>query len=109
MSHILLVDDDEIFLQVLQRAFSKRNYQVKTAVNISEAMALGRQQHFDQAVVDIETEAGTEVARVNGYISSMSATDDNVDGKIIKVNIRFVDNDPEKFEFLSRYISQTRT
>ena len=63
---------------------------------------------FDQAVVDIETETGTEVARVNGYISSMSATDDNVDGKIIKVNIRFVDNDPEKFEFLSRYISQSR-
>ena len=63
---------------------------------------------FDQAVVDIETETGTEVARVNGYISSMSTVDDNVDGKIIKINIRFVDNDPEKFDFLSRYIAQTR-
>jgi CheY-like chemotaxis protein len=63
---------------------------------------------FDQAVIDIETETGDEVARVNGYISSLSAMDNKVDSKIIKVTIVFVDNDPEKFEFLSRYIAKSR-
>jgi len=31
-----------------------------------------------------------------------------VDTKIIKITITFVDNDPEKFEVLSRYIAKTR-
>lgn len=90
MSHILLVDDDEIFLQVLQRAFSKRNYQVKSAVNISEAMALCRKQHFDQAVVDLklDTESGlqliqqiasynpnTQIVMLTGYSSISTAVE----------------------------------
>lgn len=90
MSHILLVDDDEIFLQVLQRAFSRRNYHVETAVNITEAMALCRQQHFDQAVVDLklDTESGlqliqqiadyspnTKIVMLTGYSSISTAVE----------------------------------
>ncbi|GAA5315233.1 MAG: response regulator [Candidatus Pelagadaptatus aseana] len=63
---------------------------------------------FDQAVVDIETESGDEVARVNGYLSSMTAAENKVDTQIIRVTIQFVDNDPEKFEFLSKFIAKTR-
>jgi CheY-like chemotaxis protein len=63
---------------------------------------------FDQAVVDIETDSGDDVARVNGYLSSMAAAENKVDTQIIRVTIQFVDNDPEKFEFLSKYIAKTR-
>ncbi len=62
---------------------------------------------FEQAVVDIETDAG-DVARVNGYLSSIAAGENKVDTNIIKVTIRFVDNDPEKFEALSKFIAKTR-
>ncbi len=60
---------------------------------------------FDQAVVDIETSDGQAVARVNGYVHSIQAADNRVDTNVIKIVIRFVDNDPEKFEALSRYIA----
>jgi len=61
---------------------------------------------FDQAVVDIETDDGKSVARVNGYVHSIIAGEDKMDTNIVKIVIRFVDNDPDKFEFLSKYISK---
>lgn len=65
-------------------------------------------QLFEQAVVDIETAKGGEVARVNGILTSMAAVDNKLDTQIIKVSVRFVDNDPEKFELLSKYIAENR-
>ncbi len=62
---------------------------------------------FEQAVVDIETDAG-DVARVNGYLSSIAAGENKVDTNIIKVTIHFVDNDPDKFEALSKFIAKIR-
>ncbi|NIB39457.1 response regulator [Pseudomaricurvus alkylphenolicus] len=62
---------------------------------------------FDQAVVDIETGDG-QVARVNGYLSSIAAGESKVDTQIIKVTVRFVDNDPDKFEALSKFIAKIR-
>lgn len=61
---------------------------------------------FDQAVVDIETDGGDSVARVNGYVHSVQAAENKVDSNIVKIVIRFVDNDPDKFEVLSKYIAQ---
>jgi len=63
---------------------------------------------FDQAVVDIGSDGGEDVARVNGYISSIAAGENKVDTTIVKITIKFVDNDPDKFEVLSRYIAKTR-
>lgn len=64
-------------------------------------------QLFDQCVVDIQMESG-EVARVNGYLSSIVAGENKLDTNIIKIAIRFVDNDPEKFETLSKFIARLR-
>lgn len=61
---------------------------------------------FDQAVVDIEAEAGGSIARVNGYVHSLTAVENRFDTQSIKIIIRFVDNDPSKFEVLSKYIAQ---
>lgn len=60
---------------------------------------------FDQAVVDIESADGESVARLNGYVHSIQAAESRVDTSVVKIIIRFVDNDPDKFEFLSRYIA----
>ncbi len=60
---------------------------------------------FDQAAVDIESESGESIARLNGFIYALQA-ESRMDAQAIKVSIRFVDNDPDKFEFLSKYISK---
>jgi len=61
---------------------------------------------FEQAVVDIETGDGSSLARVNGYVHCIQAGDDRPDTNLVKIIIRFVDNDAEKFETLSKYIAQ---
>jgi CheY-like chemotaxis protein len=61
---------------------------------------------FEQAAVDIETGDGNSLARVNGYVHSIQAGENRPDTNVVKVVIRFVDNDPEKFETLSKYIAQ---
>jgi len=61
---------------------------------------------FEQAVVDIEMGEGNELARVNGYVHSIVAGENRPDSSTVKMVIRFVDNDPEKFEVLSKFIAQ---
>lgn len=61
---------------------------------------------FEQAVVDIEMGEGNDLARVNGYVHSIVAGENRPDSSTIKMVIRFVDNDPEKFEVLSKFIAQ---
>ncbi len=61
---------------------------------------------FEQAVVDIETGDGNSLARVNGYVHSIQAGESRPDTNVVKIVIRFVDNDAEKFEALSKYIAQ---
>lgn len=61
---------------------------------------------FDQAVVDIELGDQKELARLNGYVHAMQAGDNRVDTQVIKISVRFVDNDMDKFEVLSKYIAQ---
>lgn len=61
---------------------------------------------FEQAVVDIETGDGSSLARVNGYVHSIQAGENRPDTNVVKIVIRFVDNDADKFETLSKYIAQ---
>ncbi|GGY83055.1 two-component system response regulator [Cellvibrio zantedeschiae] len=61
---------------------------------------------FEQAVVDIDMGEGNGLARVNGYVHSIIAGENRPDSSTVKMVIRFVDNDAEKFEVLSKFISQ---
>lgn len=61
---------------------------------------------FEQAVVDIETGDGNNLARVNAYVHSIQAGEGSPDATMIKITVRFVDNDAAKFETLSKYIAQ---
>ena len=61
---------------------------------------------FDPAVVDIEMGEGGEVARLNGYVHSIAAGENRAETNVVKIVVRFVDNDAEKFETLSRFIAQ---
>ena len=60
---------------------------------------------FDQVVVSVVQHDGASVARLNGYLHSVSAVENRIDCELIKLVIRFVDDDPEKLEHLSRFIA----
>lgn len=54
---VLVVDDELNFVILLDRVLTKKGYQVTTATNAQQALALiGQQATFDLAVVDIRME-----------------------------------------------------
>lgn len=60
---------------------------------------------FEQAVADIDMgDAG--LARINAYIHSITAGESRPDSNIVKIVVRFVDDDADKFEILSKFIAQ---
>jgi CheY-like chemotaxis protein len=63
-------------------------------------------QLFEQVVVDIDMGEGNGLAQVNGYVHSLTAGENRADSTTLKMAIRFVDNDADKFEVLSKFIAQ---
>jgi len=61
---------------------------------------------LEPAVMDIELGDSGEVARLNGYVHSLQAGEQKPETQVVKIVIRFVDQDVEKFELLSRFIVQ---
>ena len=51
---LLIVDDDTTFASILARAMTRRGYQVYTANNSVEALALCRENQPNKAVVDLK-------------------------------------------------------
>ena len=55
---LLLVDDDELFVTRLARAMEKRGFATRTALSVSEAMRMIREQAPAFAVIDLRLEDG---------------------------------------------------
>ena len=75
--------------------------QVKVMVKREE----GIPNLLEQVVVDIEQVKGGKVAQMNGYVSSLAANEKSIETTFIGVDVQFMDNDPEKLEVLTGYIS----
>lgn len=80
------------------------------AINLNEVKVIARRdQQFpgilEAAVVDMEIAEG-KVARLNGYVHQLAAVDKRMDTDFVSLIIRFVDEDPEKLEDLSRFIAR---
>jgi len=56
-NRLLLVDDDEVFLQVLGKAMGKRGFDVISSSGISDAVARAREAVPAMAVVDLKLKA----------------------------------------------------
>ncbi|MEE2762323.1 MAG: response regulator [Pseudomonadota bacterium] len=81
-------------------------------INLTEVRVLAkRDQAFpgilDQSVIDIEIGDG-QMARLNGYVHQLQAVDKRQDTDFVSVTIRFVDEDPQKLEDLSRFVARFR-
>lgn len=60
---------------------------------------------FDQASVDLISEDGQALARLNAYIHSVTATELKPQASQLRIIARFVDQDPAKLEVLSKLIA----
>ena len=54
IKRILVADDEESIRWVLSKALTKQGYQVDLATNGQQALEMGRQKHYDLAVLDIK-------------------------------------------------------
>lgn len=61
---------------------------------------------FEPVVISIVEAEGESVARLNGYVHGIQAAENRIDASVLKVTIRFVDDDPVKLDHLSRYIEK---
>lgn len=60
---------------------------------------------LETVVISIVQNDGQDVARLNGYVHSIQAGENRIDAGVLKLLIRFVDDDPAKLDHLSRYIA----
>lgn len=61
---------------------------------------------LETVVISIVQNDGEDVARLNGYVHAIAAAENRIDADVLKITIRFVDDDPQKLEQLSRYIAK---
>ena len=82
-------------------------------INLQELIGVFRREGnlpalLEQAVVDIIDKDSGAVARINAYVRMMQAQEPSPDAQTIQMVLRYVDDDPEKLETLSRYIAKVR-
>lgn len=69
-----------------------------------------REQHvpaiLEPVVISVVENDGDAVARLNGYVHAIQAAENRIDASVLKLVIRFVDDDPAKLDHLSRYIEK---
>ncbi|MBX8488876.1 response regulator [Pseudomonas cichorii] len=83
---------------------------IKT-LSLKEALLLIRRtdalpQILDSAVIDLEQGENNEVARLNGYLHAVVAFEQKPDSEWLQVTFRFVDQDAQKLDYLSRLIAR---
>jgi hypothetical protein len=81
------------------------------ALTLKEASLVVRRsealpQILDSAVLDLEQGENAEVARLNGYLHAIAAFEQKPDSDWLQLTFRFVDQDTQKLDYLSRLIAR---
>ena len=81
------------------------------ALSLKEALLMVRRgatlpQVLDSAVLDLEQGEQAEVARLNGYLHAVAAFEPKPDSDWLQLTFRFVDQDAQKLDYLSRLIAR---
>ncbi|MCU1718949.1 response regulator [Pseudomonas sp. 5P_3.1_Bac2] len=81
------------------------------AISLKEALLVVRRgdplpQVLDSAVLDLEQGEAAETARLNGYLHAVAAFEPRPDSDWLQLSFRFVDQDPQKLDYISRLIAR---
>jgi CheY-like chemotaxis protein len=81
------------------------------ALSIKEALLVIKRtdtlpQILDSAVLDLEQGENAEIARLNGYLHAVVAHEPKPDSDWLQLTFRFVDQDAQKLDYISRLIAR---
>ncbi|CAD5204153.1 response regulator [Pseudomonas sp. FEN] len=81
------------------------------ALSIKEALLVVRRievlpQVLENAVLDLEQGDNAEIARLNGYLHAVVAHEPKPDSEWLQLTFRFVDQDAQKLDYISRLIAR---
>ncbi|MCY1405507.1 Chemotaxis response regulator protein-glutamate methylesterase [compost metagenome] len=81
------------------------------ALSLKEALLVVRRnevlpQVLEGAVLDLEQGENAEIARLNGYLHAVVAYEPKPDSDWLQLTFRFVDQDAQKLDYLSRLIAR---
>jgi len=81
------------------------------ALSIKEALLVVKRtetlpQILDSAVLDLEQGDNAEIARLNGYLHAIVAHEQKADSDWLQLTFRFVDQDAQKLDYISRLIAR---
>ena len=81
------------------------------ALSIKEALLVVKRtdtlpQILDSAVLDLEQGDNAEIARLNGYLHAIVAYEQKADSDWLQLTFRFVDQDAQKLDYISRLIAR---
>ncbi len=81
------------------------------ALSLKEALLVVRRsevlpQILEGAVLDLEQGESAEVARLNGYLHAIVAYEQKPDSDWLQLTFRFVDQDAQKLDYISRLIAR---
>ncbi len=81
------------------------------ALSIKEALLVIKRtdtlpQILDSAVLDLEQGDNAEIARLNGYLHAIVAHEQKADSDWLQLTFRFVDQDAQKLDYISRLIAR---
>jgi len=81
------------------------------ALSLKEALLVVKRsetlpQVLDSAVLDLEQGEAAETARLNGYLHAVAAFEPKPDSEWLQLTFKFVDQDPQKLDYISRLIAR---
>jgi len=81
------------------------------ALSLKEALLVVKRteslpQILDSAVLDLEQGDNAEIARLNGYLHAVVAHEPKPDSDWLQLTFRFVDQDVQKLDYISRLIAR---
>lgn len=81
------------------------------ALSLKEALLVVRRsevlpQVLEGAVLDLEQGEQAEIARLNGYLHAIAALEPKSDSDWLQLTFKFVDQDAQKLDYLSRLIAR---
>ncbi|RRV44602.1 response regulator [Pseudomonas sp. p106] len=84
------------------------------ALSLKEALLVVRRsavlpQVLEGAVLDLEQGESAEVARLNGYLHAIAALEPKPESDWLQLTFKFVDQDAQKLDYLSRLIARGTT
>jgi len=64
---------------------------------------------FEQVVIDLQVpDQPSSLARINGFVTQLALREASMDARSVRLGVKFVDDDPQKMEVLSRLVASIR-